>query len=201
MGIKVTDTIETSAAHGRAVKAAQVYDEAQKSMQSEINSKLIANSDAHKYLGNFSTSGEAEALAGTPKYAANNRLAVMHYTVDSDNRSGIILQQVGQSKTMQFILLDGIAYSRVIQFVDGNKTQVSDMTKWEHCFVNKIEYTEDSRLLKLWFDFVGISGVTLPLANASRDGLLKKNAWSLLMQCAVKLGLIEDTDEAKADYE
>lgn len=200
MSIKVIDTIETSAAHGRTVKASQVYDDKQKSMQSDINSKLIENSDAHKYLGNFATSREAEDLAATPMYAANNRLAVMHYTIDGDNRSGIIFQQVGQSKTMQFILLDGIAYSRTIQFVDGNKMQVSSKTAWEHCFVNRIEYIEDNMVLKLWFDFVGISEVALPLANAERNGLLKKSAWSLLMQCATKLGLIEDTDEAKAEY-
>ena len=183
-----------------AVLANQVYDDEQKSKQSEMNSKLIANSDAHKYLGNFASSGDAEDLAATPKYAGNNRLSVMHYTVDSDNRSGLILQQVGQDKTMQFILLDGIAYSRIIQFVDGNKTQVSSKTRWEHCFANKIEYTESNRLLKLWFDFVGISEVTLPLANKDRDELLKKDAWELLMQYAVKCGLIEDTDEAKAAY-
>lgn len=159
--IKFTDQIECTASHGRLAVASQIFDEALSKTQAEINRATRC----HYELGSFERSGLAEAAAAEVSVCGDPEIAVIHYLVEENNRSGVILQQVGADKTTQLLVLDGTLYVRYIQFAATEKKKILSVSGWTPSFVNRLTYDETPRLLKLWWTNIGIAEVTLPLSS------------------------------------
>lgn len=158
--IKFTDQLECTASHGRLAVASQIFDEALSKSQEEINRATRC----HYELGSFERSGLAEAAAAEVEVCGNPEVAVIHYLVEENNRSGVILQQVGADRTTQLLVLDGTLYVRYIQFAATGKKKILSVTSWMPAFVNNITFDQNTRLLKLWWTNTGIADVTLPLS-------------------------------------
>lgn len=166
--IKFTDQLECTASHGRLAVASQIFDEALSKTQAEINRATRC----HYELGSFERSGLAEAAAAEASVCGDPEIAVIHYLVEENNRSGVILQQVGADKTTQILILDGTLYVRYIQFAATGKQKILSVSSWSPSFVNRLSYDQTSRLLKLWWTNIGIAEVTLPLSatQTNADG-------------------------------
>ena len=125
-----------------------------------------------KELGQFASSGEAEAVAADPINAGNRDLVLMHYTL-TNGGSGIIMQQVDGSACTQIIGLAKFYQRRTIVFTDSTRTTVQSKTAWKACFVDELAYTASSRLLSMrWGGNFTIGKVTLPLASSTADGMM-----------------------------
>lgn len=159
--IKFTDQIECTASHGRLAVASQIFDEALSKSQAEINRATRC----HYELGTFKRSGLAEAAAAAVDVCGNPEVAVIHYLIEENNRSGVILQQVGADKTTQLLVLDGTLYVRYIKFAATGKKKILSVSSWTPSFVNRMSFDQGSRLLKLWWTNTGIAETTLPLSS------------------------------------
>lgn len=182
--IPFTDTLSCTASHGRLALATQIYDtylgQSQAKFNRDITSLLNShiNSDVHFHLGTFERSGLAEDYAKEYELSGSAGTLIMDYKVKSDSdpniRTGLILQNVGRQRTLQLLVWDNTLYYRYITFTstDRNNIDPSQTTTWAPCFVNSISYTPSTRLLKLWWNNIGVAECTLPLATNDTDGLL-----------------------------
>lgn len=169
--INFTDTIATTAKHNRLAVSSQIYDEASHQPQSDINNLFLETANSHRLLGTYERSGLAEADAALPRWAGNKDICVLHYTVGT--KSGIILQQVSETTTLQIIGWDNTMKFRVIHFTDATRTAVSRVGGFFPCFVNSMTYGKQSaRQLKVWWNDTGVAECTLPLVSSTADGLL-----------------------------
>lgn len=75
-------------------------------------------------LGDVNKSLDAENLAKEPNISGDNRINIIRYTVNSSNKSGLILQQVGSNVTIQILLWDGTMYRRDIHFTNENRNEI-----------------------------------------------------------------------------
>lgn len=75
-------------------------------------------------LGNVEQSLDAENAAKEPNISGDNRINIIRYTVNSSNKSGLILQQVGSNITIQILFWDGKMYRRDIHFTNENRTEI-----------------------------------------------------------------------------
>ena len=75
-------------------------------------------------LGNVEQSLNAENAAKEPNISGDNRINIIRYTVNSSNKSGLILQQVGSNVTIQILLWDGKMYRRDIHFTNENRNEI-----------------------------------------------------------------------------
>ena len=88
-------------------------------------------------LGDFSSSAEAEEAASNPNIACNKNIILMKYTVSSQNKNGIIKQQVGNLSTYQYITWDGINKKRQLQFIQlGATISLINKGSWEEYYVS-----------------------------------------------------------------
>lgn len=163
--IKFTDQLECTASHGRLAVTSQIYDASLSKTQEEINRATRC----HVELGSFERSRLAEDAAADPSISGNAEVAVIHYIVTEKNRSGVILQQVGATKTTQILILDETIYVRYINFTSNERTEVLNKSPWYNSFVNNLEYNETSHVLRLLFTNMPVTSATLPLAAAPTD--------------------------------
>ena len=75
-------------------------------------------------LGNVEQSLDAENAAKEPNISGDNRINIIRYTVNSSNKSGLILQQVGSNVTIQILFWDGKMYRRDIHFTDETRSEI-----------------------------------------------------------------------------
>lgn len=75
-------------------------------------------------LGNVEKSLDAENAAKEPNISGDNRINIIRYTVNSSNKSGLILQQVGSNVTTQILLWDATMYRRDIHFTNESRTEI-----------------------------------------------------------------------------
>lgn len=128
-------------------------------------------------LGDFATSGEAEQAAMQPAVSGDNSVSLIRYTVSSSRKSGLILQQVGGSKTIQLLLWEGLPKMRHLYFTSNDRTAIHTGydTKFFWCWPTKLHYDAGARSLDLGFFSDKFRGaVTLPLATSSQPGLMSR---------------------------
>ena len=149
---------------------------------SKYEGKLIytLKSTACTYnLGEFNTSGDAENEAkNNVKISYNKEINIIKYSVTgSAPGQGLILQQVGNLKTTQYLFWDGNTYKRTIRFTNsgGNITIDSgNTTGWAKVLnITSIEYNNSKIQLKDGSDVV--SEVTIPEATDTTPGLMSVN--------------------------
>lgn len=182
--INFTDTLSCTASHGRLALSTSIYDtylgRNQAKINRDLNDSLAShiNADVHEHLGTFERSGLAEDIAKSPDHSGSEHFVIMDYKVKTDSdtvaRTGLILQNVGSQRTLQLIIWDNTLYYRYITFTSTLRDEIdaSQTTSWAPCFVNSISYTPSTRLLKLWWNNIGVAELTLPLATGDTDGLL-----------------------------
>lgn len=95
--------------------------------------KVVTKLSKNVYdLGDFASSKEAEDAASNPNIATKKDILMMHYTVSSTNKSGIIRQQVSDLVTYQYIVWDGVEKRRVLRFVQlGSSISLIEKGDWE----------------------------------------------------------------------
>lgn len=200
--IPFTDTLSCTASHGRLALASQIYDETSQQPQAQINRLFLETANSHRLLGTYQRSGLAEADAALPQWAGNKDICVLHYTVGT--KSGIILQQVSETTTLQIIGWDNTLKFRVVHFTDATRTTVSAVGGFFPCFVNSMTYGKQSpRQLKVWWNDAGVAECTLPLATTTTDGLLSTTSYKAIFDTTSptsilsRLAAVEDRLTAK----
>ena len=142
-------------------------------------------------LGTFERSGLAEQEAATAKIAGNNDIALIKYKYGA--KSGLIIQQVGDFRTLQILLLDGRNQARWIVFSDSSRTNVVDVSRWNKCGITSLGYDSDNHKLNVRFlaDTLPDAGVTLPVAGESKWGLIDKATYDNAVALYTKLNNIK----------
>lgn len=157
-------------------------------MSAEDKTKL----DTNIYdLGTFKNSGLAEQEAATAKIAGNNDIALIKYKYGA--KSGLIIQQVGDFRTLQMLLLDGRNHARWILFSDNSRTNVVNVSRWNKCGITSLGYDSDNHKLNVRFlkDTLPDAGVTLPVAGESNWGLIDKATYDNAVALYTKLNNIK----------
>lgn len=142
-------------------------------------------------LGTFERSGLAEQEAATAKIAGNNDIALIKYKYGA--KSGLIIQQVGDFRTLQILLLDGGNQARWIVFSDSSRTNVVGVSRWNKCGITSLGYDSDNHKLNVRFldDTLPDAGVTLPVAGESKWGLIDKATYDNAVALYTKLNNIK----------
>lgn len=142
-------------------------------------------------LGTFERSGLAEQKAATAKIAGNNDIALIKYKYGA--KSGLIIQQVGDFRTLQILLLDGGNKARWIVFSDSSRTNVVGVSRWNKCGITSLGYDSDNHKLNVRFldDTLPDAGVTLPVAGESKWGLIDKATYDNAVALYTKLNNIK----------
>ena len=135
--------------------------------------KIKLDTNIHN-LGYFNTSGDAEQAASQPKISGNNEIALIQYRYGL--KSGLIIQQVGDFRTLQILLLDGGNSARWINFTDSTRTKVRAISRWNKCGITSLGYDKDNHKLNVRFldDTLPDAGVKLPIIEE------KDNKWGLI---------------------
>lgn len=122
-------------------------------------------------LGDFSSSGGAESAAKDAAISGNNGITLMRYTVSSLSKQGLILQQVGNTRTVQFLFWDAAVTIRTINFSSSARTSVSSASSWSRSMPVNLAYSDGVLTLT---DIGGTScgSATIPEATTSRKGLM-----------------------------
>lgn len=125
-------------------------------------------------LGYFNTSGDAEQAASQPEISGNNEIALIQYRYGL--KSGLIIQQVGDFRTLQILLLDGGNSARWINFTDSTRTKVRAISQWNKCGITSLGYDKNNHKLNVRFldDTLPKAGVVLPVVGE------EDNKWGLL---------------------
>ena len=175
---------------------------ADKALSAEMGKVLgmsVAELEKRVYdLGDFGRSGQAEAEAGKVGIAGDPGIVLIRYTVG--NKNGIILQQVGETKTKQVLMWDSTILQRHINFSDSDKTSVSSISSWWKMGATHTSYDVVTRRLHLQ-DMNGNKlnpsiDAVLPLASEEQDGLMSKDdGIELLTNGNLKLTLKGETRE------
>ena len=104
-------------------------------------------------LGDFASSGEAENKAKEASISGDNEIVIMRYTVSSAKKQGVILQQVGDYRTIQYQLWDGAIFTRYIWFTnDTRQTLNSNLNareKWWKLGATHTNYDSSTRKIHL----------------------------------------------------
>lgn len=142
-------------------------------------------------LGYFERTGLAEQEAATAKIAGNNDIALIKYKYGA--KSGLIIQQVGDFRTLQILLLDGRNQARWIVFSDSSRTNVVGVSRWNKCGITSLGYDSDNHKLNVRFldDTLPDAGVTLPVAGESKWGLIDKATYDNAVALYTKLNNIK----------
>ena len=142
-------------------------------------------------LGYFERTGLAEQEAATAKIAGNNDIALIKYKYGA--KSGLIIQQVGDFRTLQILLLDGGNQARWIVFSDSSRTNVVGVSRWNKCGITSLGYDSDNHKLNVRFldDTLPDAGVTLPVAGESKWGLIDKATYDNAVALYTKLNNIK----------
>lgn len=142
-------------------------------------------------LGTFENSRLAEQEAATAKIAGNNDIALIKYKYGA--KSGLIIQQVGDFRTLQILLLDGANNARWIVFSDNSRTKVVRIVGWNKCGITSLGYDSDNHKLNVRFlkDTLPDAGVTLPVAGESNWGLIDKATYDNAVALYTKLNNIK----------
>lgn len=142
-------------------------------------------------LGDFERTGIAEQEAATAKIAGNNDIALIKYKYGA--KSGLIIQQVGDFRTLQILLLDGGNQARWIVFSDSSRTNVVGVSRWNKCGITSLGYDSDNHKLNVRFldDTLPDAGVTLPVAGESKWGLIDKATYDNAVALYTKLNNIK----------
>lgn len=156
----------------------------------------------HYDLGSFKYSSIAENLASQPLFAGNPSISVLRYkslgTSDETHTNptkgnGLIIQQVLDSSTMQYLYWDKRMYVRQINFTDDNRTEIQQVGQWFTACATNIRYDSSSR--KLGLQFYGNTNInsdydiTLPLASTTAAGLLSSSNYEKIKTYLSKNGV------------
>lgn len=126
------------------------------------------------YLGDF-TGGQAaiNAAAEAAKIAvASNPFIIVMYYTSWEATGGVIFQQVGSGKTLQYKFENGVRWTRYINY---NSSGVTEVQPWQRDGVRNLAYNNSTRVLALQdmhSNAVG-SSATIPVGTSSVHGLLK----------------------------
>lgn len=126
------------------------------------------------YLGDF-TGGQAaiNAAAEAAKIAvASNPFIIVMYYTSWEATGGVIFQQVGSGKTLQYKFENGVRWTRYINY---NSSGVTEVQPWQRDGVRNLAYNNSTRVLTLQdmhSNTVG-STATIPVGTSSVHGLLK----------------------------
>lgn len=157
-------------------------------MSAEDKTKL----DTNIYdLGTFERSELADQEAATAKIAGNNDIVLIKYKYGA--KSGLIIQQVGDFRTLQILLLDGGNQARWIVFSNSSRTNVVGVSRWNKCGITGLGYDSDNHKLNVFFldDTLPNAGVTLPVAGESKWGLIDKATYDNAVALYTKLNNIK----------
>ena len=153
-------------------------------MTAEDKSKL----DTNIYnLGVFNTTREGEQAAAQPEISGNNEIALIQYKYGE--KSALIIQQVGDFRTLQTIFLDGKPSARYIIFTDNNRNEVQSISRWQKCGITNLEYNDNNHKLNVKFllDTFDDAGVVLPTAGNYNWGLIDKITYDQAVDLYTKL--------------
>lgn len=144
----------------------------------EIN-KITNNITENIYfLGNFSSAGEAENAAKDPNISGNNNIIIIRFTIDDKYKQGIIIQQVGDYRTVQYYIWDACIYTRHIWFTNNTRTTINTgyNSNWWKLGGTHIKYNSSTRKIGLENMNNGMMNesntAVLPLANETVPGLI-----------------------------
>ena len=141
-------------------------------------------------LGVFNNTREGEQAAAQPEISGNNKIALIQYTYGA--KSGLIVQQVGDFRTLQIIFLDGVKSARYIIFTDNNRNKVKSVSRWVKCGITNLEYDDNEHKLNVKFllDKFDDAGVILPTAGDYQWGLIDKDTYDNAVSLYTKLNNI-----------
>lgn len=138
-------------------------------------------------LGDYTSAGLAENVAKTPSVSGNNSITLMYFTVNSNKKAGVILQQVGDTRTTQFYIWDGMIYTRWINFTDNTRTAIYSIGNWYKQASTHIKYDPSSR--KIGLTFLGNNDINnptetavLPLASSTQAGLMSPTEYTAVQE-------------------
>lgn len=134
-------------------------------------------------LGDFASSGEAENKAKEASISGDNEIVIMRYTVSSAKKQGVILQQVGDYRTIQYQLWDGGIYTRYIWFTnDTRQTLNSNLNareKWWKLGATHTNYDSSTRKIHLAnkddSNINANESAVIPIVSSSVAGLMSSD--------------------------
>ena len=134
-------------------------------------------------LGDFASSGEAENKAKEASISGDNEIVIMRYTVSSAKKQGVILQQVGDYRTIQYLLWDGGIYTRYIWFTnDTRQTLNSNLNareKWWKLGATHTNYDSSTRKIHLAnkddSNINANESAVIPIVSSSVAGLMSSD--------------------------
>ena len=134
-------------------------------------------------LGDFASSEEAENKAKEASISGDNEIVIMRYTVSSAKKQGVILQQVGDYRTIQYLLWDGGIYTRYIWFTnDTRQTLNSNLNareKWWKLGATHTNYDSSTRKIHLAnkddSNINANESAVIPIVSSSVAGLMSSD--------------------------
>lgn len=144
-------------------------------------------------LGDFTTFDAALEAAKKPQVSGDNSIFLIRFTVNSEKKSGAIIQQVGDYRTLQTVIYDGGFRSRHIWFTDSNRTTIHDgyNSALTGSFIDEMRWNYDRNAYDLYFKDNKLHGEQtsdgyveltkpVPTATTTNDGLMSKSQVSTL---------------------
>lgn len=182
----INDLIEGAPDTYDTLKEIADYIENNASTAADIITSIAALKTRIYELGNFSTSEAAENAAKDPSISGNNEIVIMRYTISSKSKQGILIQQVGDYRTVQYIVWDASIYTRHIWFTNNNRNTIdtSYSNNWWKMGGTHIKYDPSTRKIGLENMNNGMMNqdntAVLPLATKTQHGLMSKEQVSEL---------------------
>lgn len=140
-------------------------------------------------LGDYTSAGSAENAVKAPSISGNNNITLIYFTVNSSKKAGLILQQVGDIRTTQFYIWDGMIYARWINFTDNTRTTLHSTGNWYKQASTHIKYDPSSR--KIGLTFLGNNDINnptetaiLPLASSTQAGLMSTTEYTIVQEAS-----------------
>ena len=140
------------------------------------------------YAGDFSDWGSMLRTVGNPLVSGNQSIEKIYFTFKNWNKSGVIEQQVSDTKTLQTLKWDNCETLRYIIFADGNRTSTNnsgDDFKHIRTMPTELYYKPSEKKLSFrqkGYNNTYIQGldnhadfgtITLPSANAETYSVVK----------------------------
>lgn len=169
---KMAEVVANAPSDFDTLKEIADYIASDKTNAADINNTLTALKTRVYELGDFPSSGVAEAKAAEEAISRNPSISIIHYSVNHTT-SHIILQDVNDNLTQQVLYYAGNTY---IRHLEANLN-----ASWRKTNPTNIKYNQDSHRIALMHMVNqygegdnNIDWVELPTATTTKDGLMTK---------------------------
>lgn len=160
-----------------------------------INDTILNLGTRVRDLGDFASSGDAENKAKEASISGDNAIVIMRYTVSSAKKQGVILQQVGDYRTVQYQLWDGGIYTRYVWFTDNTRQTLNNglnaNEKWWKLGATHTNYDSSTRKIHLAnkddSNINANDSAVIPIVSSSVAGLMSSSMLNTLNDAQSKL--------------